>query len=262
MLAGGAVPTGLVAGAMGVRRPQRTEVPPPSVSQRLTRPGFDPDATAIASVPPARRIADLDDPSLGAADDQEVSQEIVTANLVHRPASRGVLVAMGVLVLALLVVLPGYFVLSEGGQRSPGYTLMNSLAVPSWASEKPHDAAFYSRFCVDECQIIERDATSTGSVTDTESVYTSKLRADGWIQAPASDCTTKVTGSYTCWLLDARELDLWVTPATCSTPPTTRTGVPDPSEPSTAPKTCVPTAVQIKIFDQIERSRVRAATTG
>jgi hypothetical protein len=211
-------------------------------------------ATAAASVPLLHR-------GESSEDDGEVSQEIVTANLVHRPAGRGVLVGIASLVVLLLVIIPGYFVLSESGTNSPGYAGINALDVPSWASQSPHDAAFYSRFCVDECQLVERDATSSKSAADTESAYVTALHSAGWKKASASDCATKVTGSYSCWLLDARELDLWITAGGCTTLPATRTGLPDPSE-STPPKTCTPTTVQLKIFDQAERARVRSGSTG
>ncbi len=201
---------------------------------------------------------DLDEPS----DDDSV--EILTANLVHRPASRGLLAGIFALVIVLLVVVPAYFVIGEG-KHNPAFATMDALGVPAWAATDKHDASIYSRFCVAECQINERDASSTKPVDETKAAYVTALTTAGWHQTSSSSCATKAAGSYTCWLLDERELDLWVRPSTCTmpAPPTSETGI-DPEPTSTAPAagTCAPTAVQIKIFDSVERDRVQRPTSG
>ncbi len=193
----------------------------------------------------------------------EDSIEILTANLVHRPASRGLLVGVFLLVIALLVVVPGYFVIMDG-KHNPAFTAMDGLAVPTWADGAKHDESIYSRFCVAECQINERDSSSARSVDETQAAYATALTTAGWQQSPASRCTTKTTGSYTCWVLDERELDLWVRPSVCTlpAPPKTEGDLTDP-DPSAAPTTtCAPTAVQVKIFDSVERNRVQGPTSG
>ena len=55
----------------------------------------------------------------------------------------------------------------------------------------------------------------------------------GWTQMAAATCSEKTTGSFTCWTLDQRELDVWVRPSTCTmpAPPTSR------YRPATAPDT-------------------------
>jgi hypothetical protein len=241
------------------------------IGPRPSRAGVDPDATAIAPLPPALRIGPdggafvppvIED---AAPEPSSAPVAVRTANLVHRRPTRRVLISLVALIVTLLVLIPSYLLLRESGSGNPSFAAMNGLGVPTWARQSPHDAAIYSRFCVDECQISERDAGSARSVNETQSAYGVKLRASGWTQTPAANCTTKVAGSYTCWLLDARELDLWVRPSTCSTaaPPATETGIPPVSAPpSTSSAPCVPTSVQIKVFDQIERSRVRTSSSG
>ncbi len=182
--------------------------------------------------------------------------------MVHRPASRGVVLTLAGIIVALLVVLPIVLAASEGSS-GPAFGMMDQLAVPAWASQAPHDATIGSRWCIGECQVSERDASSTHPVATTESAYVDQLRAAGWTPAATSACTSKVAGSYTCWLFDQHELDLWVRPSTCTAPPppATETGIPDPTL-SAPPKSgsCVPTSVQIKVFDKIERAQVQGAT--
>ena len=206
-------------------------------------------------------------PAIGGYDDDGdgPSGEVLTANLVHRPTGQPMLIALFSLVILLLVVVPGYVVI-KAGASNPAFAAMDSLGVPAWAQGEKHDDSIYSRFCIQECQISERDAVSTHTAAETEAAYVDKLRSAGWSQLSIANCAIKASGSYTCWTLDARELDLWVRPSTCTmpAPPPNRTGIPDGEPTSSASSTgqCDPTSVQIKIFDQIERSRVRPTTSG
>jgi hypothetical protein len=195
--------------------------------------------------------------------DDDESGEILTANLVHRPASRPLLIGLFSLVMVLLVIVPGYFVIRDG-KHNPAFATMDALAVPSWADGARHDASIYSRFCVAECQINERDASSSKPVAETQTAYTGALTAAGWTQMPTSICAGKVTGSYTCWRLDQRELDLWVRPSICTQAPpaTTENGLSDPATEPSPSASCVPTSVQMKIFDSVERERVQRGTSG
>jgi hypothetical protein len=190
---------------------------------------------------------------------------LLTANLVHRPASRNMIMSLAAVLLVLLVVIPGYLVLRDGA-NSPAFASMDQLNVPTWAAGSPHDAVVGSRWCIGECQVAERDALSTHTVAQTQAEYASELKSAGWAAAPASECTANAGGSYTCWVLDARELDLWVRPSTCMSPapPTSETGIPEPTDsaPPKASASCPQTSVQIKVFDQIERTSVRRDASG
>lgn len=215
-------------------------------------------AARIAVGDPARRTGG------GSPESDVASRPARTANLVHRPAGRGLVAAVVGVVFVLLVLIPGYFALSESG-HSPAITMMDALNPPTWAAQGSHDAQIGSRWCIGECQTIERDASSTHPVAATVDAYATALRSAGWSATTSAACTTEVAGSFTCWRLDNHEIDLWVRPSTCSIPPppSTRTGIPDPTD-TTAPKSgsCVPTSVQLKIFDHIERVTAQNKPTG
>jgi hypothetical protein len=189
----------------------------------------------------------------------EEPRVVLTANMAKRPASRQTLMALAGLVTFLLVLLPGFLVLHEGSSN-PAFSAMDSLGVASWARMSPNDQVTGSRWCIGECQTSERDASSSKSPADTQAEYASQLTAAGWEPSSAATCSTGFTGTYTCWLLDDRELDLWVRASDCSAaaPPSTETGFQDPNAtaaPVAPPSGCQPTSVQIKVFEQIERPK-------
>jgi hypothetical protein len=152
-------------------------------------------------------------------------------------------------------VLPAILVATEGSGQ-PAFGAMDALGVPSWAATTPRDVTFDSRWCIQNCQTAERDASSTRTTAQTEEAYAGGLRTTGWTQVAATGCKPpSATGSFTCWQLDQKELDLWVRPSLCTLPvppPNETTAEPTPSAPAKG-AACLPTAVQIKVYDAIQR---------
>ncbi len=178
------------------------------------------------------------------------------ANQVHRPASRGMIAAVVSVVLFLLVVLPGYLVLRSGSDN-PSFDALDNLDLPSWASVDPQDHTSGDRWCVSQCLKSDRIAQSTKTVDETSTAYAAALRSAGWTPAPTSACTAPAPhAALTCWVHDAQELVVNLSPAECALDPqpTSEAVAPDPSATDLRrippPAGCAQTAVTVSVFDK------------
>jgi hypothetical protein len=179
------------------------------------------------------------------------------ANQVHFPTSRGMIIAVLSVVVALIGVLPAALILTESS-GNPDFAAIDRLDVPSWAGSHPVDHTSGNRWCLSACLKSERTVSSTHSVAQTATAYTTALRAAGWTPAPANACPPAVKGAaQSCWVLDRKQMNVMVTESACAgpPPPTTEPGLVDPTTPSTRaspPAGCAPTEVAISVFDRID----------
>ncbi|WP_204000426.1 hypothetical protein [Micromonospora lutea] len=166
-----------------------------------------------------------------------------------------------VLVLAsvlLLGVLPAIFGV-QTMNRDPVFASLDKLEVPSWASVDPVDDVSGSQWCLLDCRLRERTATSDRSPDETAQAYEAALSRDGWQRWTPNYCPEQEEkGSYTCWRLDELTLDLWVRERTCVPPPVDGEPavVPAP-DPSTAAEACPGSLVSVKVRNAIDDERTR-----
>jgi integrin beta 3 len=171
---------------------------------------------------------------------------------------------LGILVVACLVVLaalPLYFGISAA-VRDPVFDSLDELAVPGWAATDPVDGVSGSRWCLMECRLRERTATSERGVEETTQVYRQAMGGDGWQSWKAALCPERpVEGHYSCWRRDELTLDLWVRARTCAAPPSpgpaARPSGPDePSPDSDEAGQCAGALVTIKVRNAIDDDRL------
>ena len=168
---------------------------------------------------------------------------------------------MGVLVLVSIVLLgaiPLYFGIRTLS-RDPVFDTLDELGVPSWAAVKTVDDVSGSRWCLLDCRLRERTATSERSPEETAQVYERALTEGGWRPWQVTRCPEQpANGRYTCWRQDELTLDLWVRAPACVPPPVDGQPalVPSP-DPSTAAKECSGSLVSVKIRNAIDDDRTR-----
>lgn len=231
------------------------EAMPFAPSESRSPIGVPPSAfmeTAIVAVPPlSAGIA------ARAGHDPTGPRETRYANQVHFPTTRAMIIAVLSVVVALIGVLPAALVLTESS-GNPDFADIDRLNVPSWARVHPVDHTSGNRWCLSACLKSERTVSSTHTVAQTASAYTTALRAAGWTPAPANTCPPVVKGAtQSCWVLDRDQMNLMVTASACAgpPPPTTEPGLIDPTTPSTRaspPPGCAPTEVGLSVFDRID----------
>jgi hypothetical protein len=208
--------------------------------------------TAIVAVPPVGAGF-----ATSAAHDPTGAREVRFANQIHFPTTRAMIIAVLSVVVALVGILPAALVLTESS-GNPDFVGIDRLNVPSWAGAHPVDHTSGNRWCLSSCMKSERTVSSTHTVAETASAYTTALRAAGWTPAPANACPPVVKGAtQSCWVLDREQMNVMVTTSACAAPPppTTEPGLIDPTTPSTRvspPAGCAPTEVGISVFDRIE----------
>ncbi|GIJ36051.1 hypothetical protein SAMN05216284_108105 [Micromonospora sediminimaris] len=211
-------------------------------------PGAEPTARR-AEVPPA---ADVDRPEGDQTGDGGESRR-------QAPGSPRLRAAVLVLASVLLLgVLPAFFGV-QTMNRDPVFASLDELEVPSWASVEPVDDVSGSQWCLLDCRLRERTATSDRSPDETAQAYEAALTRDGWQRWTPNYCPEQEEkGSYTCWRRDELTLDLWVRERTCVPPPVDGEPavVPAP-DPSTAAQECPGSLVSVKVRNAIDDERTR-----
>ncbi len=235
--------------------PVPTEAMPVVPSESRAPIGVPPSAfgeTAIVTLPPVGAGSATPDDHW-----QTSAREVKYANQVHYRTSRGMIIAVMSVVLALIGVLPAALVLTESS-GNPDFAAIDHLNVPSWAASSPVDHTSGNRWCLSACLKSERTVASTHTVAETAGVYTAALRAAGWTPAPANACPPAVKGAtQSCWVLDRNQMNVMVTTSACAAPPppTTEPGLVDPTTPApraSPPPGCAPTSVNMSVFDRID----------
>ncbi|MEU5554191.1 MULTISPECIES: hypothetical protein [unclassified Micromonospora] len=167
------------------------------------------------------------------------------------------------LLLALVAVLllggvPAFFGV-QAMNRDPVFVSLDELEVPEWAAAQPEDFTSGSRWCLLDCRLRERTATSERSPEETAQVYEDALSRDGWQPWQPAYCPgQEEKGSYTCWRRDELTLDLWVREPTCVPPPVDGEPAVVPSpDPSTAAEECSGSLVSVKVRNAIDDERTR-----
>ena len=165
------------------------------------------------------------------------------------------------LAVVVLVVLPVLFGL-RSASRDPVFGSLDSLDVPSWASQQVDDQDSGSGWCFLDCKFREREAQSARPFAETTAAYSSALAKAGWKTWKVAECPeTPIAadqGTYSCWTRDEFTLDLWVRLPECAVD---RVAANDPTAqlPSTAPtpstKKCVGSTVSIKVQNAISDTR-------
>ena len=165
------------------------------------------------------------------------------------------------LAAVVLVVLPVLFGL-RSASNDPVFGSLDSLGVPSWASQDAHDNGSGSRWCFIDCRFRERIAQSSKSFKETSATYSAALTKAGWEPWKVSECPdTPIAadqGTYSCWKRDEFTLDLWVRLPECAVD---QVAAQDPTAqlPSAAatrePKNCAGSTVSIKVQNAISDTR-------
>ncbi|WP_433294990.1 hypothetical protein ACQP2F_34580 [Actinoplanes sp. CA-030573] len=164
------------------------------------------------------------------------------------------------LAVVVLVVLPALFGL-RSASKDPVFSSLDSLDVPSWASQQVEDNGSGSRWCFLDCRFREREAQSAKSFKETTAAYTSALQSAGWTSWKVGECpevpVAADQGTYSCWKRDEFTLDLWVRLPECAVD---QVAAQDPAAlPSTAAtpstKKCVGSTVSIKVQNAITDTR-------
>ncbi|MEU6078183.1 hypothetical protein [Micromonospora sp. NPDC047074] len=173
----------------------------------------------------------------------------------RRRLRMGVLALVSVLLLGAVPLYFGIRTLS----RDPVFDTLDALDVPGWAAEKTVDDVSGSRWCLLDCRLRERTASSQRSPQETAEAYERALTADGWRPWQVTRCPEQqAKGSYTCWRRDELTLDLWVREPSCVPPPVDGAPaiVPSP-DPSTAAEQCSGSLVSVKVRNAIDDERTR-----
>ncbi|TWJ30042.1 hypothetical protein JD81_03578 [Micromonospora sagamiensis] len=168
----------------------------------------------------------------------------------------GVLVAVSVL---LLGAVPAFFAIRTLS-RDPVFGSLDELAVPTWAAQDPVDNVSGSRWCIQDCRLRERSASSERAPEETAPEYERALAAAGWQRWRVDRCPEQpAPGAYTCWRRDELTLDLWVRPPTCVPPPADdQPAVPPSPLPSPAAAgDCAGSLVSLKVRNAIDDDRTR-----
>ncbi|SCF40979.1 hypothetical protein GA0070618_6440 [Micromonospora echinospora] len=168
----------------------------------------------------------------------------------------GVLVAVSVL---LLGAVPTFFAV-RALSRDPVFGSLDELEVPAWAAMDTVDNVSGSRWCLQDCRLRERSASSDRSPEETAPEYERALSAAGWQPWQVTRCPEQpAPGRYTCWRRDELTLDLWVRPPTCVPPPIDgQPAVPPSPLPSpTAAGDCTGSLVSLKVRNAIDDDRTR-----
>jgi integrin beta 3 len=168
------------------------------------------------------------------------------------------LVTLLSLAIVVLVVLPAVFGL-RSASSDPVFSSLNSMNVPTWASQKVQDQSSGSRWCFINCTFRERTAQSQKAFKETTAAYSSALTGAGWKPWKVADCpeqpVDRTTGSYTCWTRDEFTLDLSVGPPECAVD---QVAAQDPALAGSAgptPKKCDGSTVSIKVQNAIADTR-------
>jgi hypothetical protein len=132
------------------------------------------------------------------------------------PPQRGLAVLLAVLAVLLFGVLPSVLLLRDA-VNDPVYTGLDRLQVPGWAKLAHEDLASGNRYCIGTCRLRERTWQSAQPTAQTDAVYETALRRQGWLRVTGSQCPAVQTGVYTCWEHDQYVMNLWTRDATCST---------------------------------------------
>ncbi len=170
------------------------------------------------------------------------------------------------LAIVVLVALPVFFGVRAAGS-DPVFGSLNSLGVPSWATQKVDDKSDGSRWCFIDCTFRERTAESQKSFQETTAAYTSALSAAGWKEWKVADCPEQAydvkTTTYSCWRRDEFTLDLRVSPPNCQID---QVAANDPALAGSAPPTtppkgqCLGSSVSIKVQNAIVDTRGKPDT--
>jgi hypothetical protein len=166
------------------------------------------------------------------------------------------------LAAVVLLVLPAFFGLRSMG-NDPVFSSLNSLEVPSWASEQVDDQSSGSRWCFIDCTFRERIAQSDKSFKETTQAYTTALTDAGWQKWTVAECPEQPIkpedGTYSCWKRDEFTLDLWVRLPECAVDQIAAQDPASlPSADATAPadpKNCTGSTVSIKVQNAIADTR-------
>ncbi|WP_230462574.1 hypothetical protein [Micromonospora sp. CP22] len=216
----------------------------------------DPAAPRPGAEPMVHRADAPDHPDVDRSESDQVGD-----GEARRPTAGYTRARTAVLVLAsvlLLGVLPAFFGV-QTMNRDPVFASLDKLDVPSWASVEPVDDVSGSQWCLLDCRLRERTATSDRPPDETAQAYEAALTGDGWQRWTPNYCPEQEEkGSYTCWRRDELTLDLWVRERTCVPPPVDGEPavVPVP-DPSTAAEECPGSLVSVKVRNAIDDERTR-----
>jgi integrin beta 3 len=169
------------------------------------------------------------------------------------------LVTLLSLAIVVLVVLPAVFGL-RSLSSDPVFSSLNSLSLPSWASQKVQDQSSGSRWCFLDCTFRERTAQSQKPFKETTAAYSSALTTAGWQPWKVAECPEQEidakSGTYTCWTRDEFTLDLSVGLPACAVD---QIAAQDPALAGTTPpaplKNCDGSTVSIKVRNAISDTR-------
>jgi hypothetical protein len=190
------------------------------------------------------------------------------------PPQRGIAWLLVALSVLLLGILPTILVLKDA-TADPVFTGLDQLQLPSWAKLAHEDLASGDRYCMGTCRLRERTWQSGRPTDETDAVYETALRRQGWLRVTGKDCPTVQPGVYTCWQRDQYVLNLWTRDATCGTSldggpslgpsapkptnelnvvPSTPAGGPTPSPQRSGPATaaCPASQVTAKVGNRID----------
>ncbi|WP_091653460.1 hypothetical protein [Micromonospora pallida] len=168
----------------------------------------------------------------------------------------GVLVAVSVL---LLGAVPAFFAV-RALSRDPVFGSLDELDVPAWAAAETVDNVSGSRWCLQDCRLRERTASSDRSPEETAPEYERALAAAGWERWKITRCPGQpAPGAYTCWRRDELTLDLWVRPPTCVPPPVDGQPAvpPSPLASPAAAEDCGGSLVSLKVRNAVDDDRTR-----
>ena len=163
-----------------------------------------------------------------------------------RDVGRLRLLAFGVVVLALLGLLPVAVAVHEAGQ-DPVLDALHQLDVPAWAAEQPSDHVTGSRWCIRECRFYEREVSSRRPMEEVATAYQKALRDAGWTPWKSATCPPPGTeGLDSCWQRDQYVLDLLARVYLCDTPVAGETD----AAANTPYDECRATQVTIKVYQR------------
>ncbi|WP_250009347.1 hypothetical protein [Actinoplanes sp. M2I2] len=250
-----AAPAGMPARASAGSGPDGDGVPLRGEDGRSSGAARAPVVGAKAAAAKAAGIAGAAGPG-----EDEPDDEPGRGGLRQQLRSRRKLVLLS-LAVVVLVVLPAFFGL-RAASSDPVFGSLDSLDVPTWATQKVDDQSSGSRWCFIDCTFRERTAESQRPIPETTAAYTSALTSAGWSPWKVADCPEEPLktgdGTYTCWKRDEFTLDLRVGRPKCEVD---QIAANDPAlagstaPPVTPPGQCVGSSVSIKVWHAIADTR-------
>jgi hypothetical protein len=104
--------------------------------------------------------------------------------------------------------------------QDPVFVEFDGMDLPGWAAGAHHDEAYGSRWCIKECRFRERTWESSRGPDETNQVYATALRSNGWQPWTVPGCPAEgIDGFDSCWQRDEYVLDLWVRVPVCDVKP-------------------------------------------